>query len=196
MIDALHRHRQQLAVIDLFGLRADQVHQHLAPAGDCHDVPRLNHGVCRRIHDLVATSNTLNEHSLVRKQRLRLLRGLADSLPSRPDAECAQFEFAPGCARAAQFFLAAVLLFVAFAGGLKIDAEQGRAEQGKNNRGSDRAEDVGDSVSHRHPIQELLGFFGRQAKAVDRIGRKAHRRRDRLRTCIKTRGGAHVIAGH
>ena len=52
-IDAFDRHRQQFAIIDLFRRRADQTHQHLAPAGHCHDVAGLDHRIGGRIHDLV-----------------------------------------------------------------------------------------------------------------------------------------------
>ena len=195
-IDAFYRHRQQLAVVNFLGRGTDQVHQHVAPAGHGHDVPSLDHGIGGRIDDLFATSDTLDEHPLLGKQRLGFLHRLAHDPSSLPDAERAQLELVPGCAGTAQLLLAAVLLLVALARGLEIDAEQGRAEQGKNNRGPDRAEDVGDGIGDRHRVQELLGLFGRQTEAVDRIGRQAHRRRDRLRTCIEPGGGADVIAGY
>ena len=39
-IDAFHRHRQQLAIVNFFRFGTDQVHQHLAAARHCHDVAR------------------------------------------------------------------------------------------------------------------------------------------------------------
>ena len=100
----------------------------------------------------------------------------------------------PGRAGTAHFLLAPVLLLVPLARGLKVDAEERRANQRQNDRGSDRSEDVGDGVGDRHRIQCFLGVLGRQTEAVDRIGRKAHRRRDRLRSGIEPRSRADVIA--
>ncbi|OIQ64564.1 hypothetical protein GALL_538850 [mine drainage metagenome] len=73
----------------------------------------------------------------------------------------------PGCTRTSQFLLAPVLLFIALARRLQIDAEKSRTDQGKNNRGSDRAENVGYGVSDRHRIQQFPGFLGREAEAMD-----------------------------
>ena len=144
---------------------------------------------------LPLTANTLDEHPVLGKQRFGFLHRLAHNQAPVLDAECAQLELVPGRAGTARFLLAPMLFLVALARRLEIDAEQGRAEQRENECGSDRAENVGDGVGDRHRVQELLGFLRRQAEAVDRVGRKAHRCRDRLRTGIKPRGGADVIAG-
>ena len=111
-----------------------------------------------------------------------------------PYAERAQLELVPGRAGTAGFLLAAVLLLIPLARRLKIDAKERRAEQRQNNGGSDGSENVGDGVGDRHRIQYFLGFLGRQAEAVDRIGRQAHRRRDRLRSGIEPRSRADVVA--
>ena len=87
------------------------------------------------------------------KQGLRLLRRLADDLRSRPHAIGAQLELVPGRAGTAGFLLAAVLLLIALAGRLKVDAEQRRTDQRQNDGGSDGSENVGDGVGHRHRIQ-------------------------------------------
>ena len=81
-IDAFDRHRQQLAIIDFLRRRADQVDQHLAPAGHGHDVAGLDHGIGGRIHDLVAAPDALDEHALLGQQRLGFLRRLADDRPA------------------------------------------------------------------------------------------------------------------
>jgi hypothetical protein len=115
------------------------------------------------------------------QQRLGFLRRLACNPCTLPDAERAQLELVPGGAGATRLLLASsVLLLVALARGLEIDPEQGRADQRQHNRGSDRAEDVGDGIRDRHRIEQFLGFIRRKTEAVDRIGRQAHRRRDRL----------------
>ncbi len=195
-IDAFHRHRQQLAIVNLIGRGTDQVDQHVAPPGDRDDIAGLDHGIGRCIDDLVATADALDEYPVLGQQSFGFLRRLADNPCTLLDAESTQLELVPGRAGTARFFLpASVLLLVALARGLEIDAEQGRAEQRQDDRGPDRAEDVGDGIGDRHRIQQLLGFVRRQLEAVDRIGGKAHRRRDRLRTGIEPRGGAEVIAG-
>ena len=101
-IDAFDRHRQQFAIVDFLGAGADQVHQHLAPAGHRDDVSRLDHGIGRRIHDLAAAPDALDEHPLVGKQRLGFVRRLADDRPALPDAERAQLELVPGRAGTAE----------------------------------------------------------------------------------------------
>ena len=103
---------------------------------------------------LPAAPDALDEHALLGQQRLGFLRRLADDRAAVPDAERAQLELMPGRAGAADFLLAAVLLLVALAGRLEIDAEQRRAEQREDDRGADGAENVGDGVGHRHRIEQ------------------------------------------
>src|SRR5207302_10945461 len=105
-----------------FGGGTDQVHQHIAPACHCHDITRLDHGVPRGVHDLAATSNALDEHTLLGQQGLRLLHRLAYGLTPFPHAERAQPELVPSSAGSAWLLLAPVLLLVAPARGLEIDA--------------------------------------------------------------------------
>ncbi len=44
-IDAFRRHRQQFAILDLFGRRTDQVDQHFATAGHGDDVASLDYRI-------------------------------------------------------------------------------------------------------------------------------------------------------
>ena len=192
-VDAFDRHGQQFPIVDFLGARTEKTDQHFAAAGHGHDVPGVDHGVCRGIQDLPVLPNTLDEHTLVRNQRLGFLCRLADNRSTFLDAKCAKFELVPGRAGTAGFLLAAVLLLIPFARGLEIDAEERRAKQRQNDGGSDRSENIRDGVGHRHRIQCFLGFLGRQAKAVDGIGRQAHRRGDRLRSGIEPRGRADAI---
>ena len=133
---------------------------------------------------------------LLGQQRLGFLRRLADNRPVVADAERAQLELMPGGTGTADLLLAAVLLLVTLCRPLR---DRCRAAAGPmqrdDDRGADRAEDIGDGVGDRHRIEELLGLFRRKAEAVDRVGRKTHRRRNRLRTRIEPRGGTDVVAG-
>ena len=86
-VDTFDRHRQQFAVVDLLGAGADQADQHVAAAGHRHDVARLDHGVGRRIHDLAAAPDALDEHALLGQQRLGFLRRLADDRSVRRGRE-------------------------------------------------------------------------------------------------------------
>ena len=128
------------------------------------------------------------------KQGLGLLHRLADDLAADLHAIRAQLELVPGRAGAAGLLLAAVLLLILLAGGLEVDAKQRRPNQRQNDRGADGSENVADGVGHRHRVQQLLGFLRRQTEAIDRVGRQAHRRRDRLRSGIEPRRRADVIA--
>ena len=78
---------------------------------------------------------------------------------------------------------------------LRDRSRASRAEQGDDHRGSDRAEDVGDGIGDRHAVEQVLGFLGRQAEAVDRVGAEAHRRRDRLRARVEPYRRPDVVAG-
>ena len=75
---------------------------------------------------LSATADALDEDPLLGQQRLGFLRRLADDPCTLPDAERAQRELVPGGPGAACLLLAAVLLLVALARGLEIDAKQSR----------------------------------------------------------------------
>src|SRR6185295_3456979 len=194
-IDAFDRHRQQLAVVHLLRGLPDQVHQYVAPPGNGEDIARLDYGIGSGIDDLAAASYAFNEDTLFRQERLGFLHRLAHGASVFRDPVGAQLELVPGRPRAAQGPLAPMLLLITLAGRLKVDAEQGRPEQGEHDGGPDRAKDVGDGVGHRHGVQELFALLGWQAQAVDGVGGKPHRGRDRLRAGIEARGGADVIAG-
>ena len=114
------------------------------------------------------------------QQRLGFLHGLADNQSVISDAERPQLELMPSGTGTADLLLAPVLLLVKFAGGFKIDTKQCRPDQCDDDGRADRAEDIRDRVGDRHRIKEVLGFFRREAQAVDRVGGKTHRRRNRL----------------
>ena len=132
-----------------------------------------------------AAADALDEDTLFGNQALRFLSGHADDTGVLPHTVCAQIELVPGRPGPADRLLAAVLLLVALARLFKIDAEQSRAEQGDDDRGSDRAEDVGYGIGDRHAVEQVLGFLGRQPEAVDGVSAEPHRRRDRLRACVE-----------
>ena len=152
-VDAFDRHRQQFPIIDFLGAGTKETHQHFAAAGHGHDVPGVDHGVGRGIHDLPVPPDTLDEHTLVGNQRLGFLCRLADDRPTFLHAKRAQLELVPGRAGTAGFLLAAVLLLIPLARGLKVDAKERRTNQRQNNGGSDGSENVRDGVGHRHRIQ-------------------------------------------
>ena len=175
-IDAFCGHRQQLAIVDFLRGRADQVDQHLAAADHRHDVSRLDHGISGGVDDLVATSDALDKDPVLREERLGVRRRLAHNPCALLDAVSAQLVLIPSRSRTAELLLASVFLFVLPTRGFEIDAEQGRAEQGDDYRGAESAKNIGDGIGDRHRIEQALGFFGRQAQPVDRIGGQAHRR--------------------
>ena len=137
----------------LFGAGPAQFRQYVAPARDGHDVARLNDSIGGRLDKLLAPSNALDEHPLFGKERFSRLRRLADNRSTFLHAKRAQIKLVPGRAGAADFLLAPVLLLIALAGCLEVDAKQRRTDQRQDNRGSDRSENVGDGVGHRHRIQ-------------------------------------------
>jgi hypothetical protein len=50
----------------------------------------MDHGIRRRIHDVLATPNTLDEYPVLRQQRFSFLNRLARGLSSRLNAESTQ----------------------------------------------------------------------------------------------------------
>ena len=195
-VDAFGGHRQQLAIVDLFGAGADQVDQHVAPAGDRHDVARLDHGIGGRLDDLVRHGEYAGRTPAAREAAPRLRCAvLPTTCPSSRTRNARNSNWCQAVPGPPDLLLAPVLLLVALARGLEIDAEQRRAEQRNDDGRSDRAEDVGHRIGDRHGVQQLLGLLGRQAETVDRVGRKTHRCRDGLRAGIKSRGGADVVTG-
>src|SRR5215475_4083099 len=113
----------------------------------------MDHGVCRGIQDLPIPANTLYKYALVWNQRFGFLWRLADHRSAFLDAEGAQLKSVPSRTGAAEFLLAPVLLFVAFACCRQINPQERRSYQRQNDRGSDRAENVRDRIGDRHPIQ-------------------------------------------
>ncbi|OIQ64563.1 hypothetical protein GALL_538840 [mine drainage metagenome] len=86
-VDTFRRHRQQFAIVDFFRCRANQVHQHVAPAGHRHDVAGLDHEIAGRFDYLAAPSDALQEYPLSGKQCLGCLHRPAHSLSSLPDTK-------------------------------------------------------------------------------------------------------------
>ena len=154
----------------------------------------MDYGIGSGIDDLATASYAFNKDTLFRQERLGFLHRFAHGASVLGDPVGAQLELVPGGTWTTQGSLAPMLLLVSLASGLEVDAKQGRPEQGEHEGGPDRAEDVGDGVGHRHAIQKFLAFLGRQAQAIDRIGGKPHRSRDRLRTRIEARGRTDVVA--
>ena len=194
-VDALHRHVQQLGVVDLLGGLSDHLHEHLAGAGQREHVPFTNHGVGGRVLDLsIAAADPLDEDPRIGHQRLGLDGAEADGLPARPHAEGPELPAVPGGAGAAHLLGAALLGLVILGGGDKIDAEQPRADQGDHDRRADGAEQVGHRVRDGHRVDQSLGLIGRHAQLVDGVGREAHRGGQRLRPRVEARRVAEVVA--
>ena len=123
---------------------------------------------------LAVLSQPQNEHPLIGDQRLGLLHRLPDRRAALANAECTDPELVPRSAGTAQLLLAAVLLLISLARRFEIDAEQGRAKQGEDDRGSDGAEDICDRISDGHAVEDFLGLFRRQPEPVDGVGRQTH----------------------
>ena len=130
-VDALHRHVQQLRVLDLGRVRPDHLHQHLARAGDRHHVA-LAAARCRRSASSIFPSRRMRwtktraSGTSASASAARRPIGLA----ARLHAEGAHRPAVPGRAGAAHLLrAAALLLLVVLAGGRQVDAEaaSGRA---------------------------------------------------------------------
>ena len=102
----------------------------------------------------------------------------------------------PGRTGTASLLCSPIFLLVFLARRFEIDAEQRRANQRQHDGGPDRAEDIGDRVCNRHRVEQLLGLIGGQTGAIDSVGRKTHRSRDRLRAGIESGGRSDVVAGY
>ena len=98
-VDALHRHGEQLAVLDFLRRCAEHVHQHFALARNRHHVAFLQDGVRGRIHDLAAASNAQDEEARIGHQRLSLSDAQAGGLATRLHLVGAQRPAVPARAR-------------------------------------------------------------------------------------------------
>ena len=116
-VDALHRHVQQLRVLDFLCAFPDQPHEHLARARDRHHVALLQHGVRGCLLDHPIAADAQDEHPRVGHHRLGLGGPEANGLAARLHAERAQHQSLPGRASPAHLLLAAVLVLVVLAGG-------------------------------------------------------------------------------
>ena len=196
-IHGFRGHIEQLGIGNLAGVFAEHLDQHFRPAGYPDYIPRLEDSRRLELDDLAVTAQPFDEdaHALAggRVQGLgvghgRARRNLITDLVGA-NVETAIRGLHATLGRAGRQFL-----FISFAFGLEIDAQELGAKHGENHAGSDRAPNVSDSIGNGDVIDRLLGLVRRQAKPVDRVGGKTDGRGYGLRAREKAGGEPNVIA--